>query len=164
MGDLPAVSETVPGYSSTTWFGVWVPLNTPKDIVNRLNQGVGRILKQQDVQERLRANAYEPGHNTPAEFNRFIVEEIAKCLGNCPANTVNRSDVRGGRLVTLRQPQPDVPDLLYRPKSLKQIARSDCADMANAKPKEQLGAIWCAFCFNRCQQVIHRLILPSITR
>jgi tripartite-type tricarboxylate transporter receptor subunit TctC len=78
MADLPAVSEFVAGYSSTTWFGVWVPLNTPQAIVNRLNQGVGRALKLPDVQERLRANAYEPGHNSPAEFNRFIAEEITK--------------------------------------------------------------------------------------
>jgi tripartite-type tricarboxylate transporter receptor subunit TctC len=80
ISDLPALSEMVPGYSSTTWFGVWVPLNTPHAIVNRLNQGIGRTLKLPDVQERLRANAYEPGHNTPAEFNRFIEEEIAKYI------------------------------------------------------------------------------------
>jgi tripartite-type tricarboxylate transporter receptor subunit TctC len=78
MGDLPALSEMVPGYSSTTWFGVWVPLGTPKEIVGKLNQAVGRALKHLDVQERLRANAYEPGHNSPEEFSRFIAEEIAK--------------------------------------------------------------------------------------
>jgi tripartite-type tricarboxylate transporter receptor subunit TctC len=78
MSDLPALSESVPGYSSTTWFGVWVPLGTPKEIVGKLNQAVGRALKQPDVQERLRANAYEPGHHSPEEFSRFIAEEIAK--------------------------------------------------------------------------------------
>ena len=78
MGDLPALAEMVPGYSSTTWFGLWVPLNTPKAIVDRLNQAAGRALKLPDVQERLRTNAYEPGHNTPDEFNRFIAEEIGK--------------------------------------------------------------------------------------
>jgi tripartite-type tricarboxylate transporter receptor subunit TctC len=76
--DLPALSELVPGYSSTTWFGVWVPPGTPKDIVAKLNQGIGRALKLPDVQERLRANGYEPGHNSPEEFNRFVAEEIAK--------------------------------------------------------------------------------------
>lgn len=78
MNDLPAISELVPGYSSTTWFGVWVPLGTPKDIVAKLNQAVGRALKLPDVQDRLRASGYEPGHNTPEEFNRFVAEEIAK--------------------------------------------------------------------------------------
>ena len=78
MGDLPALAEMVPGYSSTTWFGLWVPLNTPKAIVDRLNQAAGRALKLPDVQERLRTNAYEPGHNTPDAFNSFIAEEIGK--------------------------------------------------------------------------------------
>ena len=78
MSDLPALSEMVPGYSSTTWFGVWVPLGTPKEIVSKLNQAVGRALRLPDVQERLRANGYEPGHNSPEAFNRFIAEEIAK--------------------------------------------------------------------------------------
>lgn len=78
MSELPALSEMVPGYSATTWFGLWVPLGTPPAIIARLNQAVGRALKLPDVQERLRANGYEPGHNTPAEFSGFIAEEIAK--------------------------------------------------------------------------------------
>ena len=78
MPDLPALSEVVPGYSSTTWFGLWVPLGTPKEIITRLNQAAGRALKLPDVQERLRANGYEDGHNTPEAFNQFIAEEIAK--------------------------------------------------------------------------------------
>ena len=78
MNDLPALSEMVPGYSSTTWFGLWVPPGTPQGIIARLNQAAGRALKLPDVQERLRANGYEPGHNSPEAFNRFIAEEIAK--------------------------------------------------------------------------------------
>ncbi len=78
MNDLPAISELVPGYSSTTWFGLWAPVGTPKDIIARLNQAAGRALKLPDVQERLRSNGYEPGHNSPEAFNQFIAEEIAK--------------------------------------------------------------------------------------
>lgn len=76
--DLPAVSETLPGYSALTWFGLWVPLGTPPDIIARLNQALGRALKQPDVQERLRANGMESGYGTPAAFSQFIAEEIAR--------------------------------------------------------------------------------------
>jgi tripartite-type tricarboxylate transporter receptor subunit TctC len=76
--DLPAVAETLPGYSAMTWFGLWVPLGTPQDIVTRLNQALGRALKQPDIQERLRANGMESGYGTPAAFSQFIAEEIAK--------------------------------------------------------------------------------------
>ncbi|HEV2008077.1 MAG TPA: tripartite tricarboxylate transporter substrate-binding protein, partial [Burkholderiales bacterium] len=78
MPELPAISEVVPGYSALTWFGLWAPLGTPKEIVSRLNQSIARILKLPDVQERLRVNGMEAAHNTPAEFNRFIAQEIAK--------------------------------------------------------------------------------------
>lgn len=76
--DLPAINEALPGYSAMTWFGLWAPLGTPKEIVTRLNQSIGRILKLPDVLERLRANGMEAGHNTPEEYNRFIAQEIAK--------------------------------------------------------------------------------------
>ena len=76
--DLPAISEHLPGYSAMTWFGMWAPQGTPKEIVSRLNQSIGRILKLPDVQERLRANGMESGHNSPEEYNRFIAQEIAK--------------------------------------------------------------------------------------
>lgn len=78
LPDLPAIGELVPGYSATTWFGMWVPLGVPKEIVARLNQSIGRILKLPDVQERLRVNGMDAGHNSPEEFNRFITLEIAK--------------------------------------------------------------------------------------
>ena len=76
--DLPEIHEALPGYTAMTWFGMWAPLGTPKDVVTRLNQSIGRILKLPDVQERLRANGMEGGHNTPDEYNRFIAQEIAK--------------------------------------------------------------------------------------
>ncbi len=76
--DFPAISEQLPGYTAMTWFGMWAPLGTPKEIVSRLNQSIGRILKLPDVQERLRTNGMEAGHNTPEEYNRFIAQEIAK--------------------------------------------------------------------------------------
>ncbi len=77
MPDLPAISELVPGYSATLWYGVWAPAGTPKEIVSRLNQALARILKRPDVQERLRADGVEPAHSTPEEFARVIAREIA---------------------------------------------------------------------------------------
>ena len=78
MPDLPTVGEVVPGYSATTWFGMWAPAGMPREIVARLNQSIARIVKQPDVQARLRADGMEPAHFTPEEFTRFIAAEIAK--------------------------------------------------------------------------------------
>ena len=78
LPDLPTVNEALPGYAVATWHGLWAPQGTPKEIVARLNQAVGRILKTPEVQERLSANGLESGHGTPQEFNRFIAQEIVK--------------------------------------------------------------------------------------
>ena len=78
MPDLPAISEQVPGYSATTWFGMWAPLGTPKEIVTQLNQAIARILGRPDVQERLRGDGMVGAHSTPEEFAGIIARDIAK--------------------------------------------------------------------------------------
>jgi tripartite-type tricarboxylate transporter receptor subunit TctC len=57
---------------------MWAPARTPKEIISRLNQTLGRILKQPEVLERLRADGREPAHSTPEEFQRVIAREIEK--------------------------------------------------------------------------------------
>jgi tripartite-type tricarboxylate transporter receptor subunit TctC len=76
--DLPAIGELVPGYAVDGWTGIWAPAGTPKEIVSKLNQALARILKQPDVQERLRAGGAEPTPCTPVEFARLIARDIAK--------------------------------------------------------------------------------------
>ena len=78
LPDLPAISEIVPGYSVRTWFGMWTPAGTPKEVVARLNQALERMLTQPDMQERLRADGLEPAPSTPEAFEREIVRDIEK--------------------------------------------------------------------------------------
>jgi tripartite-type tricarboxylate transporter receptor subunit TctC len=78
MPDLPAVNELVPGYTAFTWFGMWAPPGTPKEIVAQLNQAIVRILQKPEVLERLRADGMEAAPNSPEEYSRFIARDIAK--------------------------------------------------------------------------------------
>ena len=78
MPELPAIGEQVPGYAAIIWYGMWAPLGTPKVIVSQLNQAIGRILKQSDVQERFRSEGMETAHSTPEEFSRYLAQDIAK--------------------------------------------------------------------------------------
>ncbi len=78
LPELPAVAETLPGYEHTSWNGMWAPSGTPKEIVNRLNVTLARLLKLPDVQERLRADGRAPAHTSPEEFARIIERDIAK--------------------------------------------------------------------------------------
>ena len=77
LPDVPAIAEFVPGYSVSGWNGMWAPAGTPREIVLRLNQALARMLKQPDIQERLRASGREPAHSTPEEFAHVIARDIA---------------------------------------------------------------------------------------
>jgi tripartite-type tricarboxylate transporter receptor subunit TctC len=76
LPDLPAIGEELPGYASEFWFGMWAPAGTPKEIVARLNQALVGILKQPEMQERLRTDYTEAVGSTPAEFARVITRDI----------------------------------------------------------------------------------------
>lgn len=79
LPDLPTIAEAgVPGFEVLSWYGLLAPAGTPADIIVRLNQEVTRGLNEADSLERIRAVGAEPMKSTPAEFNTFLKNEIAK--------------------------------------------------------------------------------------
>ena len=60
------------------WYGILVAGNTPRDIVNRLNTELGKIVAMPDVKERLAAAGVEPYHSTPERFASFIKSEAVR--------------------------------------------------------------------------------------
>jgi tripartite-type tricarboxylate transporter receptor subunit TctC len=59
--DLPAIAETVPGYESSTWFGLFAPRGTPQGIVASINVDVQKILADPGFNEAfLKPSFYEP--------------------------------------------------------------------------------------------------------
>jgi tripartite-type tricarboxylate transporter receptor subunit TctC len=76
LPDLPAVAEMFPGYSADFWTAVLAPRGTPREIVARLNQEIGRFLSP-DMRARLSSDGIQPAHTTPEELGRIIEREIA---------------------------------------------------------------------------------------
>jgi tripartite-type tricarboxylate transporter receptor subunit TctC len=76
--DVPTVAETVPGFEATTWFALFAPAGTPRDVVQRLNAEVQRVFKLPDVVERLKTLGLEPWLSTPEELAKYQAGEIAK--------------------------------------------------------------------------------------
>lgn len=73
--DVPAVSESVPGFDMTVWFGFLAPKATPTDIVARLNTEMNRALKDTTFQAQLAGMGVTPMPSSPAEFGTFIRRE-----------------------------------------------------------------------------------------
>jgi tripartite-type tricarboxylate transporter receptor subunit TctC len=76
--DVPTVAETVPGFEATTWFAMFAPAGTPRDVVSRLNAEMQRVFKLPDVADKLKGLGLEPWLSTPEELAAYQATEIVK--------------------------------------------------------------------------------------
>jgi tripartite-type tricarboxylate transporter receptor subunit TctC len=68
----------IAGYESSAWFGLVGPAAMPRDIVNKLNAEVVRILRLPEVKQNLASQGAEPLFMTAEEFDAFMQAETAK--------------------------------------------------------------------------------------
>jgi tripartite-type tricarboxylate transporter receptor subunit TctC len=79
LPDLPTVAESgVPGYYATGWYGMLAPAGTPQAVIDRLHGAVVKVLGVPEIRKRLAMEGATAVGNTPAEFGKFIREEITK--------------------------------------------------------------------------------------
>lgn len=78
LPDVPAVSETVPGYEASHWYGMWGPKGLPKPVVARWNAAVNKLLQTEEAQTRLQAEGLEAGGGPPEVFGKINREAIEK--------------------------------------------------------------------------------------
>lgn len=77
--ELPTMAEAgVTGFDISTWYGILAPASTPPDIVRKLNAEIVKILKSDDMREKLKAQGAEPAPTSPEEFAAFIRAEWIK--------------------------------------------------------------------------------------
>jgi tripartite-type tricarboxylate transporter receptor subunit TctC len=77
--DLPTLAEAgLTGYDINTWFGMFVPANTPAPIVDILYKETTRALKQPEIRDRFLKEGADPIGSTPAEFSALVKAEFTK--------------------------------------------------------------------------------------
>lgn len=82
LPDVPTIAESgVPGFEASSWFGVWAPANTPKEIVDKLNAEIRKAVKTPEMQKSFADIGGEARDYTPAQFGEFIAAENAKWSG-----------------------------------------------------------------------------------
>ncbi len=77
LPDIPAMSDTLPGFEGYDWNGVFVPHGTPGPIVQKLNAGLNTALASPQVSARFAELNIESRQNTPAEFGAYIEAQMA---------------------------------------------------------------------------------------
>lgn len=79
LPDVPTMSEAgVPGFISTTWYGVLAPAGVPKEALTRLNAELEKSLRQKDMEDLFARLGAKSTGGTPEQFGAFLATEIDK--------------------------------------------------------------------------------------
>ncbi|MFN9489736.1 MAG: Bug family tripartite tricarboxylate transporter substrate binding protein [Betaproteobacteria bacterium] len=77
LPNVPTIAESgVPGFDFSLWFGVWAPTGVPAPIINRVAASIRAAGNDAAVKARLTSLGNEPMEMTPAQFAKFVREEI----------------------------------------------------------------------------------------
>ncbi len=77
LPDVPTLQEAgVAGYEGSVWLALLAPANTPKEIVNRLNAEITKVMAQPDTRKALNDAGVEPAPSTPEALQAYMVQEL----------------------------------------------------------------------------------------
>ena len=78
LPNIPSISEFVPGYETSSWFGIAAPAGTPADIVETLNRETNAGLADAAINARLADMGCMVLPGSAADFGKLIADETAK--------------------------------------------------------------------------------------
>jgi tripartite-type tricarboxylate transporter receptor subunit TctC len=79
LPDMPTLDELgLKGFQAVAWNGLTAPARTPRDVINRVNADVLKVVRSPELIERLRAEGSDPVGNSPEQYSAFLRDEIAK--------------------------------------------------------------------------------------
>ena len=77
--DLPTVSESgLKGFESVAWVGLLAPAKTPASVIAKINQDVVGVVLSPEIKERLKAEGADAVGSTPAQYAKFMQEEVVR--------------------------------------------------------------------------------------
>ena len=79
MPSIPTIDESgVPGFDVTTWHGWLAPAGTPAAIVAQIHNELAKFIRAPAIAEKLAADGGDAVGSTPAQYHRFLGDEIAR--------------------------------------------------------------------------------------
>ena len=88
---LPTIAEAgVPGYAVDTWYGLFAPAGTPREIVGKLYEETAKALAQPELKAKLLGAGLEPVGSPPEQFAAYVQAETAKW-----GKVIRQADIRG---------------------------------------------------------------------
>jgi tripartite-type tricarboxylate transporter receptor subunit TctC len=74
--DTPTIAETLPGFSTVSWYGLFAPAGTPKDVVAKIYAETQKVLASKDFQDRLAGQGAAVSTLNQAEFVALIKQDL----------------------------------------------------------------------------------------
>jgi tripartite-type tricarboxylate transporter receptor subunit TctC len=78
LPDVPTVAESVPGYESSTWYGIGAPKDTPAEIIDRLNVEINAALGDPTLKTRVADLGGTVIGGSPTDFSELIASDTEK--------------------------------------------------------------------------------------
>jgi len=78
LPDVPAIADTLPGFESSAWFGLFGPAKMPPDLLRTWSDAARAAVQSPDVRRRIEAEGATAVGNSPQDFARFVVTDIAR--------------------------------------------------------------------------------------
>ena len=76
--DLPTIAETLPGYESSAWFGLFGPARMPPELAHRLADAARQAIAEPAMRKRFDSEGVIAVGNTPEQFGPFVQSEIKR--------------------------------------------------------------------------------------
>ena len=79
LPDVPTLQEAgVPGYEASVWLALLAPAGTPRDIVNKLNSEIGKLMSSPDTRKALYDAGVEVSPSTPEGMTEYMAQELVR--------------------------------------------------------------------------------------
>ena len=74
---VPAIADTVPSYQTESWYGLYAPAGTPKDVIAKLNAAAAKATQSADFRKKVEQEGLVISAGTPAELDTYVrAEEV----------------------------------------------------------------------------------------
>lgn len=72
---VPTIAETIPGYAVESWYGLYAPAGTPKDVIARLNAAAAKAARSPDFTRKVEQEGLAIAAGDPAELEAYVSGE-----------------------------------------------------------------------------------------